>query len=356
MKNILIILSFLFTLNSIHSQSEKEKVASTITKEKIEGHIYFLADDLLMGRETGTSENKIAASYLANTLRSYGVKPVRENTTNSHTSNYFQEVKLQKTSPPKNLTLSINGKEIKYKVPMKVSEIDFEGSGVYLGYGLESDYKGNNVSKKIVIVKSGSPNITDPRKSFALIEQKQELAKEHGAVAVVELTDLDENVWSYLEHNYNVDRLEVADAPKNDNKTNPLAYLWVKDENNNYAKSLESKKNISLKFVMDDSEKLPILSQNVIGMVEGTDPKLKDEFIIYSAHYDHVGIGQPDATGDTIYNGARDNAVGTTTVLSMAENLAKYPTKRSALFILFTGEEKGLLGSKYYVETINHFI
>ena len=63
-----------------------------------------------------------------------------------------------------------------------------------------------------------------------------------------------------------------------------------------------------------------------------------------------MGIGQPDESGDTIYNGARDNAVGVTTVLSMAENMAKYPTKRSALFILFTAEEKGLIGSKYYVE------
>ncbi|MEP5941124.1 M28 family peptidase, partial [Maribacter dokdonensis] len=91
-------------------------------------------------------------------------------------------------------------------------------------------------------------------------------------------------------------------------------------------------------------------TQNVIGVLEGTDPKLKEEFIMYSAHYDHVGIGKPDAVGDSIYNGARDNAIGTTAVLSMAENIGKFPTKRSAIFIFFTGEEKGLLGSQYYVE------
>lgn len=84
--------------------------------------------------------------------------------------------------------------------------------------------------------------------------------------------------------------------------------------------------------------------------MEGTDPELKNEYIIYSAHYDHVGIGRPNAEGDSIYNGARDNAIGTTAVLSMAENIGNYPTKRSALFILFTGEEKGLLGSQYYVK------
>ena len=91
-------------------------------------------------------------------------------------------------------------------------------------------------------------------------------------------------------------------------------------------------------------------AKNVVGMVEGTDPELKNEFVIYSAHYDHIGIGQPNAEGDSIYNGARDNAVGVVTVLSAAESIAKNPTKRSALFILFTAEEKGLLGSKWYAE------
>jgi len=113
---------------------------------------------------------------------------------------------------------------------------------------------------------------------------------------------------------------------------------------------LESKRSVNLKLLLGGEKKVSVISQNVIGIVEGTDPILKNEYIIYSAHYDHVGIGTPDESGDNIYNGARDNAVGTTTVLSMAENIAKYPTKRSALFILFTGEEKGLLGSKYYVE------
>ncbi len=104
------------------------------------------------------------------------------------------------------------------------------------------------------------------------------------------------------------------------------------------------------KLNMTASNRNDLSSYNVVGVVEGTDPVLKNEYIIYSAHYDHVGIGPANELGDKIYNGARDNAVGVTTVLSMAQNLAKYPTKRSALFILFTGEEKGLLGSKYYVD------
>jgi hypothetical protein len=248
------------------------------------------------------------------------------------------------------LLLAIDGKELKKKVVMKANKMEFTGKAVYLGYGLESDYKGKDVSEKIIIVRSGGPKVTDTRAAFGLIGQKEQLAKEHGAVAVIELVDTNETVWGYIDNNFNSERIEIADEKNRKDGKKELAYLWVHDENNILAKTLESKDNLSAKLMMEGEEKKTIVSQNVIGMIEGTDPQLKNEFIIYSAHYDHVGIGKPDETGDAIYNGARDNAVGTTTVLSMAENIAKYPTKRSALFILFTGEEKGLLGSQYYVE------
>ncbi len=351
MKYTLLVFFLLLSSITLYSQSEKEKVESTITKNKIEGHIYFLADDLLKGRETGTPENKIAASYLANTLRGYGVKPVTQNVMKgSNTESYFQEVKLNNISPIKRLLLAIDGKEIKKKVVLNPNKMEFTGEAIYLGYGLESDYKGKNVSEKIVIVRSGAPNVTDARAAFGLVEQKEQLAKQNNAVAVIELVDTNEKMWGFIDHNFNRDRMEIADGKDIKDDKKDVAYLWVLDENNIQAKSLESKENLSVKLMMEGQEKKTVISQNVIGMIEGSDPQLKNEFIIYSAHYDHVGMGNPDETGDEIYNGARDNAVGTTTVLSMAENIAKYPTKRSALFILFTGEEKGLLGSQYYVE------
>ncbi len=351
MKYTIFFISLLLSSITLYSQSDREKVEATITKNKIEGHIYFLADDLLKGRQTGTPENKIAAAYLANTLRSYGVKPVTQNVMKgSNTESYFQEIKLNKVSPIKRLLLAIDGKELKRKVVLKPNKMEFTGEAIYLGYGLENDYKGKNVSEKIVIVRSGAPKVTDTRAAFGLVEQKEQLAKEHGAIAVIELLDANETTWGYIDHNFNSDRIEIAKDKENKDGKKGLAYLWVHDENNVQAKAFESKNYMSAKLMMEGEDKQTIISQNVIGMVEGTDPQLKNEFIIYSAHYDHVGIGKPDETGDEIYNGARDNAVGTTTVLSMAENIAKYPTKRSALFILFTGEEKGLLGSQYYVE------
>src|SRR5690606_37507869 len=92
----------------------------------------------------------------------------------------------------------------------------------------------------------------------------------------------------------------------------------------------------------------PVEGKNVIAVIEGTDSRLKDEYILLSAHYDHVGVGKPDAAGDSIFNGARDNAVGTVAVINAAKYFAKNPPKRSILIALWTAEEKGLLGSGYF--------
>lgn len=344
MKYRLFTLFVFISFSLVFAQTEKEKVLSTVTKDAIEGHIYFLADDLLKGRETGTAEAKIAASYLANTLRSYGVKTL------PGTQSYFQEVFLQKTSPPRRLTLTFDGNPVKTKVALKTSEINYSDDAIFLNYGLEIDYEGKDVQGKLVIVKGGGPDSKDPRAAFRLITKKMELAKKAGAIGIIELMQTDDTIWGFIDHNFNADQLSIASEEQEATKEGGFVYLWLQDAKGDQGKEMELKSIVKVRLLMEDKSIETIVSQNVVGMVEGTDPSLKNEFIIYSAHYDHVGIGTPDDTGDVIYNGARDNAVGTTTVLSMAQNLAKYPTKRSALFILFTGEEKGLLGSGYYVE------
>ena len=337
---LLLTLACVFTLTA---QSEKDKVIETVSKSDIEGHIYFLADDVLKGRETGTSEFKIAASYLANSFRRYGVKP------NPKTGTFYQDVKLKRVSPPKEASIEINNQVIYDYAFINAAAMTSNEDAVFLNYGLEADYAGKNVNGKVIIVKAGSSETNDTRAAFGLRRTKQKLAQDNGAIAIIELLNTDDNMWSFIDHNFNTASLTVdLSDDKNDGKE--TSYVWVLDKEGKMANELSTAKSISSKITIGDKVEETIMSQNIIGVVEGTDPKLKDEYIIYSAHYDHVGIGAPDETGDVIYNGARDNAVGTTTVLSMAENLAKYPTKRSALFILFTGEEKGLLGSSYYVE------
>ncbi len=342
MKKHLLLIIALTTFTFSFAQTEKEKVLNTVHKNTIEGHIYFLADDLLKGRQTGTPENKIAASYLANTLRSYGVKP------NPKTGDYYQLMSLLEKGKPKNLSLSIDGKNIEDVVAIMPDMVNYQDKVVFLGHGLASDYKGKNVKDKVIAIKGGSPKASDPETFFGLRDEKKELAKKAGALGIIELIDTNSNVWNFIDHNFNRTRLTLSEETAVE-ETTQTGYVWVKDEGGTIASSMASGKH-KADLQVEPTKTQFVTSQNVIGVVEGTDPVLKKEYIIYSAHYDHVGIGSPDATGDTIYNGARDNAVGTTTVLSMAQNLALYPTKRSALFILFTGEEMGLLGSSYYVE------
>lgn len=344
MKNLLFTAITLVSILSAYSQSEKEKVQATVTKSDIEGHIYFLADDLLKGRQTGSPENKIAASYLANTLRRYGVKTV------PGLNSYYQPVYLENTSAPKNVLFTINGKEFTNKAILKAQKMDYSGNAVFLGFGLEEDYNGKDVRGKVVIIKGGSVASEAVRSAFGLREEKENLAKKFGAIGLVEFINTDAATWGFIDHNFNGDRMKIASKSEMEGLNDGIAYMWVQDEDGTLGKGFSSGQSVPVQIKMDAENKTPVISQNVVGMLEGSDPKLKNEFIIYSAHYDHIGIGKPTADGDSIYNGARDNAVGVTTVLSAAENIAKYPTKRSALFILFTGEEKGLLGSTFYVE------
>ena len=342
MRTPLLILFVLLNAIPLFAQEEKDKVRETVNQNTIKGHIYFLSDDLLKGRETGTDENKIAAAYLANTLRSYGVKP------NPETGNYYQEVPMERSLPPKELAIVVNDQTWGKVAPIVKGNIDYEGEFIYVGYGLESDYENIDVDGKIVLVKAGNEQGSEARRAYSLLRTKRDLAKKHGALAVVELIGAQFQMWAYIDYQFNAPSIGLASDEEDANED--FAYVWVQDVDGSLIAGISEKNKNSGKMRMVQAPEETFVSYNVVGMLPGNDPELKDEYIIYSAHYDHVGIGNPDATGDTIYNGARDNAVGTTTVLSMAENLSKYPTGRSALFILFTAEEKGLLGSEYYVE------
>lgn len=340
---LLMTLACVFTLTA---QTEIEKVTETVSKADIEGHIYFLADDLLKGRETGTPELKIAASYLANSFRRYGVKP------NPKTGTYYQDVNFKRVSPPENVSMEVNNQAINDYILISSSPFKTVADAIFLNYGMAEDYAGKNVKGKVIVIQAGNAEGSDFRSSFRLRRQKQKLAKDNGALAIVELMDMQAEMWDNVSHNFNDSRLSVVTGNEDSSTQNnsDIVHAWILDKGNNMLNQLKTSKTINTNISVSEKKEEAVISQNVIGVVEGTDPVLKNEYIIYSAHYDHVGIGAPDETGDVIYNGARDNGVGTTTVLAMAENLAKYPTKRSALFILFTGEEKGLLGSRFYVE------
>ncbi|MFD1315663.1 M28 family peptidase [Namhaeicola litoreus] len=338
MKIVFLSLSLLITL-LCSSQTEKELVESTVNKFKIEGQIYFLASDELRGRKTGTPEIDIAAAYLANAFRSYGVEP------GDKENGYYQNVPFEKTSRAKSQSINLNDEILNDLILFDKTNINFKGEAIYVGFGLSDDYKNKNVNGKIVLLEAGSSEKNEVRSALRFRKEKTKLAKENGALGIIELISAEDEMWSRLDHNFNDEQLVMkSDLPNDD-----LLYIWLrKPEGKNVFYDNQKANPVHIK--MDGISKEIIHSKNVIGIVKGTDEKLKNEFVIYSAHYDHNGVGKPNGTKDSIYNGARDNAVGTVTVLSAAENIAKFPTKRSALFILFTGEEMGLLGSKWYVE------
>lgn len=332
--------AFLLASLSVMSQSDAEKAASTVFKSDIESQIYFLASDELKGRETGSDELKIAAAYIANNLKKNGVIPAGDN------GSFYQNVPMQRISGPKKISLRINDYVGETFLGIYVKNIDFKGDAVYLNYGSEDDFKGQDVQGKLIIVKAGTPETKDARAKFYAGRAKRALAKSMGAMALIELGEVDEDTFNRYAHYFN----EPKTSLKSEEETESFVHMWMIDKGMAAAASLDASSPIKVDLKIEGIVTEKISSRNVVGYLEGSDPKLKDEFVIYSAHYDHVGIGKPNAENDSIYNGARDNAIGTVTVLSVAENFAKYPTKRSALFILFTGEEKGLLGSQYYVE------
>ncbi len=340
MKPLLLLVTLCCTTLVI-AQTDLEKAAMTVDKNEIEGHIYFLADDALKGRATGTNELKITASYLANSLRSYGVKP------HPATNSYYQTFNLLQTAAPNLLKTTINGEDHPHSIAVEAKAVALSGEAEYLGFGTENDYKGKNVKGKLIIVNGGTPESSDARAVYGAHKAKQQLAIKNGAIGMIEMTLLEEDWWSRISH-FMGENVKIPDATDTEGSKNDFIHLWV----NTTAEKLSAfnASKLSYSIENDGKKEKTLVTQNVVGVLEGTDPKLKDEYVMYSAHYDHVGIGKPDTAGDSIYNGARDNAIGTTAVLSMAKNIGKYPTKRSAVFIFFTGEEKGLLGSRYYVE------
>lgn len=320
--------------------TDKMLTEKTVDVNTIKGHIYYLASDEMAGRNTPSPELNIAARYLATSLMRYGVKPV------DGLEEYFQPVPMKKITPAQSGTMTFDGETMNIFddfILLKGSDLDMEAEVVFLERGTAEDFDKMDVTGKVVVVQAGYKGQENPQEWFFAGAEKVEQAKAKGAKALVEIYSSAQLPFNFLTGYFRQPQTIVDDSKGGD-----FPHIWLNAGNADAIAKLTKGNSVKAQFKVAGAKEEVLKTYNVVGMVEGTDPVLKNEYIIYSAHYDHVGIGRADAKGDTIYNGARDNAVGSVTVLSAAENLAKYPTKRSAIFIFFTGEEKGLLGSAYY--------
>ena len=354
-------------------------------KHKLQAHIAFLADDVLEGRETGTRGFDIAASYVASQLRQYGVAP------KGAPGSYLQPVPLRVTRLVQgSQVFELHGRGGKealiylddYAMGGSQVEERSEVSAplVFAGYGIDAerfkhdDYAGLDVKGKIVVVLAGKPSSfpTEEGAHFGSARHKRELAARHGAVGMISVqTPVTEKVspFSRQRDNQNAAGMTWVDATGKPVLETGLVQhgasvsiagagkLFASAQaklNDVYALAAANapvpKMDLNLSARIARRSALGQLSShNVVGMIEGSDPVLKHEYVVYSAHLDHIGVVK-EKRGDNLYNGAMDNASGVATLLEAARMFAETKTrpKRSVLFIALTGEEKGLLGSDFF--------
>ena len=336
-----IILLFLMLMAAGASAQRKviESVTSSVTALESEAYMSFLASDEMRGRDTGSPEIDIAASYISTQLRVFGAKPVQGD------SNYFQEVRLEKIIPATSASLTVGTDVFKSKddlLYINGGSAALDSEIIFVGYGSSADFEKADVKGKIAVALAGTSSTTNAVQALLTDSPaKGKIAATHGAAALIEIMLLPGLPWQSLSNFLSNERM----VTQKDQKSIPHLYM-KKSEAASITSLMETKKSAG-KLSVDAKAALPVPGKNVAGVIMGTDPSLKNEWIVISAHYDHVGV-KKNATTDSIFNGARDNAIGTVALLQAAKFFGRNPPKRSILFLAVTGEEKGLLGSEWY--------
>lgn len=349
--------------------------------EKIRAHVKYLADDKLEGRGTGQKGGDMAAQYIADQFKSYGLQPAGDNGT------YMQRVPMVGVTPAAETSFSLVGARGDARTLKVLDEYvaydqtqqaqsDVDADIIFAGYGIEApeyqwdDYKGVDVKGKVLLILVNEPPSEDPKfftgralTYYGRWMYKYEEAARKGAAGVilVHREDMASYPWDVVRSSNSGEKsyLTLDGTPK------LKVAAWVQFV---VAKQLVAGDGLDLGKMMSDAQsrdfhpvvlhsKLkahmvskvrPFESNNVIAVLPGSGAKLKDQAVLYTAHYDHLGI-RPDMPGDNIYNGADDNATGCGILLELARvyTLAKQKPARSVIFASVTAEEQGLLGSEY---------
>ncbi len=328
MKSILT-LSLSVILGISQTYAQLDRIEQTIDPREAEGHLRFLTSNELKGRNTGSEELIIAGRYIAEQFRQYGVQPLGD-----QEGDYLQKVPLVSTKQASMAKLSMLGEEFTLNNNLLLasgSNTSISADIIYLEK--VEDYTTVDVSGKIVLT------VLNDRGFNAPLQELQAA----GAVGLIHLYRPGYRYpWPLIMNYFNQEKVNIGESDGG-----ILPHVWIKDNDKKYVDLVLKAKNANAKLEIDGIETGPINAFNVVGKIEGTDDELKKEHIVMSAHYDHVGI-QNTQDPDSIYNGTRDNGIGTTGVINAAQYFGKYPPKRSIIFVALTAEEKGLLGSKYY--------
>lgn len=374
------------------SEAPAPGLDSEVSETLLRAHVEFLAADSLMGRNTGSNGYQVAADYVAAEFRKLELKP------GGDAGSYFQDVPLVEARRVEGTARAVlhdssgalHGDTVlefpaQFTMgPDKFSSVQsVTAEMVFVGYGIVSDeyqhddYAGRDVKGKIAVTLAGRPQAwpTEEGAHLASGRQKARYAAEHGAVGRIELhSPRREKVFPYEEG------LQYLDVPRMswlDDAGKPDGY-WPQLQGaarfspeasallfagapvsldeiyraDNEGKAIPGFPLPGSATLARESALSRLSSPNVVAVLEGSDPQLKNEYLLYSAHLDHLGVIAGEDGEDDIYNGAMDNAAGIAIMLETARALkAQQETlKRSVIFIAVTGEEKGLLGAGYFAK------
>ena len=392
----LLLATFFFTAASLVGDDQLndrlQPALEAITPDGLLAHIKVLASDEFEGRAPGSKGEELSVKYITDQFKKIGLKPGNPDGT------YTQEVPLAgiKSQPRMSFVIANKTMDLKYPDDFVASsaqlqpEIKVEKSDlVFVGYGVVApeygwdDYKNVDVRGKTLLMLIGDPPVPDPKDPSKLDDKmfkgkamtyygrwtyKYEIAARKGAAAAIIIHETEPAAypWQVVRSSWSKENFELDNPNKNMDAVSARSWITLDVAKKLFADSKQDfdalkKSAITKDFrpvVLDAKANIEIEQQvrsfkshNVIGKLEGSDPKLNGEYVIYTAHWDHLGR-HPELQGDQIFNGAIDNASGVASVIEIAGAFVKVnpPPKRSLLFMSTTAEEAGLLGAKFYAE------
>ncbi len=384
-KSTFLLLVVLLSVSSVYAEAPNDAAATAavgVRPEAIRAHIRFLADDLLEGRAPGTRGYDLAARYVASQFEQLGLVPAGPD------NSYYQPVPLRRSDLAEVSFVLLregreqalqNGQDFLAAGHEVLPQATVEAPLLFVGYGVTApdqqydDYAGVDARGKIVVVLFGAPARfpTAIRAHYSADPLKTANAVAHGAVGyIVVWPPQSEKAipWALLVLQSKLPNLRWLDPSETPNDARPQlrgrAMMSRRGAETLFAGASQSLDQVFAEAeagrpssfalpatarIRTASRHVRIDSSNVVAVLPGSDFKLKGEYVVYSAHLDHLGIGDP-VQGQTIYHGALDNASGVAALLEIARTFGRLsaPPRRSILFLAVTGEENGLLGSGYF--------
>lgn len=347
MKFLLITTLFLSSVTSILAQKNNLPGLQLIKKTELKNDLYEFADAKFKGRSAGTLDELKGAAWLAEKYRAIGIKPAGDDGT------YFQYFTLWRNYVSPQSTFSINNQPLVLWKDIAVSQmanLSLDAPIVYLGNVLDLQNSTTDIKGKIVAVEANKRDINlivslpTWRYHRAIFTKYGLPLQQKGAVAIIFIADQTaDQAWEDADENFKRGTYDI-EGGANENLSTFVPVLWL---HANMKNTLQQNNAVLKTNIIVSKYDYP--SVNVVGKIDGTDAKLKAEYLLYSGHTDAHGI-RNEIKNDSIFYGADDNGSVNVAMLANARAFIKFPAKRSVLFVIHGAEERGLLGSRYYTQ------